>query len=220
MFFVLEGVDGCGKSTQAKLLAARLQENGYDVLQVADPGTTSAGKRIREIVLDKSLELSPTAQALLFAAARVTTAERIKSHLAAGGVVVADRWIQSTVAYQGYAQRVDLNLVAMLTSTSLLGVSPDLTLVLDIERETALARREGRHTLGACGAPALRAKDRFEAEGVEFYRRLHDVYAELATHQNCELLPVEGYSVSVVHDMILERLQQKFPELAVLRAAA
>lgn len=227
MFIAFDGADGCGKTTQAKLLAAKLSEHGHDVFLVQDPGTTPQGKRIREIVLDKSLSITPWGQALLFTAARAETAAKIKEHLHRGGIAVADRWIGSTFVYQGLTQGVDLELINTIVGPRFLfDVSPHLTFVLDVEVRTAFLRRSARSNIGDCTAPKDVADqsallDRFESEGEEFHTKLREGY-RLYAEEFCgiKLLEVEGYSTAVVHDMIVEQVVERLPALKGLLESA
>lgn len=227
MFIAFDGADGCGKTTQAKLLAAKLSDNGFDVFLVQDPGTTEQGKRIREILLDKSLPISPWAQALLFTAARAETAAKILEHCRRGGVAVADRWIGSTYVYQGLTLGVDLRLIDQLVSPAFLcGLTPHVTIVLDVEVRTAAMRRAKRCDIGGCNSPqaAAAAKavmDRFEAEGEEFRRKLREGYHKFVEEfSGVKLLEVEGYSEAVTHDMIVEVLVERLPSLKSLLESA
>ena len=149
MFISLEGVDGSGKSTQAKLLAEAL---GPETLLIREPGGTDAAERIRELLADPALELDPFAELLLFSAARADLVSRvIRPALEAGTHVVADRFADSSVAYQGGARGLGTSHVLSLTDTAIDGLWPDLTVLLRVDPEVGLGRAEG--------------EDRFEAEG-------------------------------------------------------
>jgi dTMP kinase len=141
-FLVLEGPDGSGKSTQASRLLCRLENRGVSALHLRDPGSTRVGERIREILLDRShTELAPRAEALLFMASRAQLVEEeIRPALEVGRVVVCERWLHSTVCYQGYAGGLDPEEIWRAGETASGGVVPDLALILDVEPEVGLRR--------------------------------------------------------------------------------
>jgi len=141
-FVVLEGPDGCGKSTQSVRLARWLSEQGREVLHVRDPGATRVGEKVREILLDPAHgEFSPVTESLLFMAARAQlVAERIRPALERGAVVVCERWLTSTVCYQGYAGGLDPEAIWGMGEYATGGLRPDLTIVLDVDVETGLGR--------------------------------------------------------------------------------
>jgi len=163
-FIVLEGIDGCGKSTQAHRLTERLREAGRDPLHVREPGSTALGEALRSLLLARAeLALVPAAEALLFVAARRQMLdERVEPALAAGRDVVCERFHASTFAYQGAAGGVDEGALLALFAAWAGSPAPDLVVVLDVPPELAAerARVEGRGT------------DRFEARGIEFQRRV------------------------------------------------
>ena len=163
LFVTFEGIDRSGKTTQARLLCEAL---GPDALGVREPGGTEAGERIREILKDPAVELSPRTEALLFAAARAELVEQvIRPALEQGRVVVSDRFLDSSLAYQGGARGLGVDEVGRINRFALGGLRPDLTLLLEIDPATA-ADRAGE-------------SDRFEDEGAELQRRVLEAYEEL-----------------------------------------
>ena len=163
LFVTFEGIDRSGKTTQARLLCEAL---GPDALGVREPGGTEAGERIREILKDPAVELSPRTEALLFAAARAELVEQlIRPALEEGRTVVSDRFLDSSLAYQGGARGLGVEEVGRINRFALGGVRPDLTLLLDID-PAAAANRAGE-------------SDRFEDEGAELQRRVLEAYEEL-----------------------------------------
>jgi dTMP kinase len=163
LFVTLEGIDRSGKTTQARLLGEAL---GEQALVVREPGGTAAGERVREILKDPAVELSPAAEALLFAAARAElVSEVIRPALEAGKVVVSDRFLDSSLAYQGGARGLGVEEVERINRFATGELRPDLTLLLDIDPEAAAARAG--------------EDDRFEGEGAELQRRVLAAYEEL-----------------------------------------
>lgn len=139
MFICLEGIDGAGKSTQARMLSQRLREDGKDAELVADPGTTQIGAAIRQILLHNDAPISPAAQMLLFSAARAELAVYISSRLEQGATVVCDRWLLSTLVYQGEINNIKPALIEhIFQETSFL--RPDICFLLDISPEAASKR--------------------------------------------------------------------------------
>lgn len=195
-FISLEGVDGSGKSTQAGLLAAEL---GHETVQVREPGGTDAAERIRELLADPAVELDPFAELLLFSAARADlTARVIRPALEAGRDVVADRFADSSVAYQGGARELGTSHVLSIVDTAIDGLWPDLTILLRIDPEVGLGRAEG--------------EDRFEAEGVELQRAVAEAYEEIAeiASDRVAVIDAEG-SVEEVHARVMEAVRDHGP---------
>lgn len=188
MFISLEGIDGSGKSTQAKLLAEKL---GEETLLIREPGGTEAAERIRELLADPAIELDLFAELLLFLAARADlTARVIRPAMEAGRHVVADRFADSSVAYQGEGRGLGASEVITLTDNATDGLWPDLTILLRVDPEAGLARAEGN--------------DRFESEGLELQRAVATAYEEIAKIASDRVVIVEGDgSVEEVHERVM-----------------
>jgi len=135
LFITFEGPDGSGKTTQARLLAARLRGQGHDVIYVREPGGTAIGDQIRQIVHDvRNVEMQPRAELLLYSASRAQLVEQvIRPHLARGGIVICDRYADSSLAYQGYGRGLDLDMVQRIQAFATGGLTPDLTFYLDLD---------------------------------------------------------------------------------------
>jgi dTMP kinase len=192
VFISLEGVDGSGKSTQARLLVEAL---GEGTVAIREPGGTAAAERIRELLADPATELEPLAELLLFLAARADLTERvIRPALDAGHDVVSDRFSDSSVAYQGAARGLGVGEVINLCDTSTDGLWPDLTLLLRIDPEVGLGRADG--------------KDRFESEGLELQRDVAAAYDEIAmiAADRVVVVDAEG-SVDEVHERVLAAIE-------------
>lgn len=170
-FITLEGVDGCGKTTQAGLIAAELERSGRDVLRLREPGGVAISEQIRAILLDpENAEMGDTCELLLYEAARAQLVHQvIAPALAAGKTVLCDRFYDSTTAYQAYADGLDLGAVRRANDLAVGECRPDLTLVFDIDVERAALRRSGR-------APA----DRLELKGLEFQRKVAEGFRAIA----------------------------------------
>lgn len=192
MFISLEGIDGSGKSTQAKLLA---EELGAETLLIREPGGTEAAERIRELLADPTVELDPFAELLLFLAARADlTARVIRPALEAGRNVVADRFADSSVAYQGAARGLGVGETISLSDNASDGLWPDLTILLRVDPETGLGRAEGN--------------DRFESEGLELQRAVAAAYEEIAKIASDRVVPVDaGGTVEEVHERVMHTVR-------------
>lgn len=203
MFIVLEGIDGAGKTTQTSLLADRLRRCGVDPLVTQEPGTTELGRSIRQIVKGNGktpLQMVDRAELLLFAAARAQLVEEvIQPALAQGRTVLSDRYIYSTIAYQGAGRGLDLDVIDVINRIATGGVVPDLVLLLDLPGGSARRRQHGR------GA------DRFDEESAAFYERVRASYLGQAAadparwHVLDGTLPIE-HIAEQIWSIVSERL--------------
>ncbi|NOZ67889.1 MAG: dTMP kinase [Deferribacteres bacterium] len=165
-----EGIEGSGKTTQARLLAEYLRDRGYDVLETAEPGGTRIGEKIRGLLLEPQNHMEPLTELLLYYSSRAQLVkEVIEPAIRRGAVVITDRFTDSTVAYQGYARGIDLGIINTLNEIVVPGIKPFLTFLLDIDVEEGL--RRNRHA---------RKEDRFELEAVEFHNRVRRGFLEIA----------------------------------------
>jgi len=189
LFISLEGIDGSGKSTQARLLVEAL---GEGTVAIREPGGTEAAERIRELLADPGVELAPLAELMLFLAARADLTERvIRPALEGGRYVVADRFSDSSVAYQGAARGLGVGEVIGLCDTATDGLWPDLTLLLKLEPETGLGRADG--------------DDRFEQEGLGLQQQVAAAYEEIAMIASDRVVVIDASgSVEEVHGRIME----------------
>lgn len=182
LFITFEGVEGCGKSTQAKALGRKLRREGIPTILTHEPGDTPLGKEIR-LILKKRRTNAPSAitELLLFAASRAQlVTEIIRPNLEEGKVVLCDRFADSTLAYQGYGRGIDLTTIETINALAIQGLKPDLIILLDLLPESGLARRQAKRF------------DRFEQEGLDFHRRVRDGYLKLATRDPKHWLVIDA----------------------------
>lgn len=196
LFFSFEGIDGSGKSTQARLLGEALRARGHRVTEVREPGGTPLGEAVRALLLSKTSDITPRAEALLFSAARAQlVASVIEPALANDKVVIADRYVDSTQAYQGAGRDLE-NGGAQLKAVSSFatwGIMPDRTYLVVVPLSTSEARR------------ASREEDRMEATGSDFRRRVADSYERIAGCDPDRIMRIDGVRhPNVVHQEILE----------------
>lgn len=172
MFITFEGPEGSGKSTQIRLLAEFLRARGLSVEVVREPGGTPIGDQVRHVLHDTAnTAMSPEAEVLLYSASRAQlVSQRIRPSLAAGRVVLCDRYADSTMAYQGYGRGLDLGMLAALTEIATGGLKPDLTLLLDLDVSAGLSRRRVRGE----------EMNRLDLEAVAFHERVREGYRLLA----------------------------------------
>ena len=196
-FIVLDGPDGCGKTTQAKLLAQWLQEQGVPTELFRDPGGTAIGEKIRQILLNpEHIAMSTSTEVMLYMAARAQLwAEKIAPALKNNKCVLLDRWLSSTCAYQGYAGGFGMEKIVKIATDCLERPWPDLTIILDVDLET--------------GANRLKAQpDRMEQKGKEYHQRVREGFLELAESREDFFVLDGADDVKTVHKKILEVLAQ------------
>ncbi len=170
MFITLEGPEGSGKTSQLPKLADYLRQNGYDVLTTREPGGTSISEQIRTVLHNlENKEMNPRTEILLFQASRAQLVEQvIRPHLEKGGIVLSDRYADSTLAYQGYGHQLDIEPLEVLVSFATGGLKPDLTILLDVDVETGLRRKE------------LKGEwNRLDAYNLDFHHRVRQGYQQL-----------------------------------------
>jgi len=198
VFVTFEGLDGSGKTTQAELLQAHLEEAGRDIVATREPGGTELGEQVRELLLGGTV-ISPWAEAALFAAARAElVAEVIQPALERGTEVVCDRYLDSSLAYQGIARGLGVDRVLALNIDAIQGILPDVTFLLLVDPEDA-ARRSGS------------ASDRIEREGDEFLRAVDRAYRELSSIYADRIVALDG---SRPVEEIAKEVRDKLPGLS------
>ncbi len=208
MFITFEGSDGSGKSTQIHLLEDYLRKNGQDVQLTREPGGTDIGEGIRQVLLDMEHEkMHARTETLLFNAARAQLIEQeIRPALSGGKVVLCDRFADSTVAYQGYGREQNIEELKRLISFATGGLSPDLTLYLDLPPEEGIRRKLADY------------QNRLDVQGLSFYRRVAAGYREMIAQEPQRWVIINaGRSLEEVHQEVVRAVQDKLTALAPSR---
>jgi dTMP kinase len=202
LFLAFEGGEGSGKTTQARLIAIWLREQGYDVVTTHEPGATKLGMRLRAVLLDTShAGMSPHCESLLYAADRAEhVAKVIDPALARGAVVISDRYTDSSLAYQGAGRGLPTADLTRLNSWATDGREPDLTILLDLDPEHGLSRR-------------ARSADRLEAEPIDFHRRVRAGFLALARAKPDHYLVIDATAPPAqITERIKDRIREVLPD--------
>jgi len=203
-FITFEGIDGSGKSTQLRLLGNFLRANACDVLLTREPGGTTLGLRLRAALLDAMEEVDPLTELLVFAADRAQHVRRmLRPALAAGRVVISDRYADATVAYQGAGRGFSTELITQIVQLASEGLKPDLTLLFDVSIEESTNRTTRRST--SRGASGKAPRDRLDIENADFHTRVRDAYLQiaLAEPERVRLIDTSG-PVEQTHERVKE----------------
>ncbi|MCX6141270.1 MAG: dTMP kinase [Candidatus Kapabacteria bacterium] len=203
MFVSFEGIDGSGKSTQLVLLREVLEQRGHTVVTIREPGATLLSESIREILLSTKQTITPTAELLLFSAARTQLVEKvIQPTLERGSFILCDRYVDSTTAYQGYGRMLDLESVRLCNRMATKGVMPDVTFFIDVGFEQAQQRMQFDSSVGD--------PDRMERSGRDFFERVRNGYLAIAIDEPHRFVVIDGLRErSEIHDDIVSSLQQR-----------
>lgn len=202
-FVTFEGIDGCGKSTQLRLLASQLRMRGLEVVATREPGGTALGNRLRAALLDAEENVDPLAELLIFAADRAQHVRTlVRPALESGHIVLSDRYADATVAYQGAGRGFTPELIKQVVEIATGGLKPDLTLVFDLSVAECLARTQRRTDDG-------NRSDRLEAEDAAFHTRVRRAYLELAAREPERVRIVDATgSVDETHTRVMELVLQ------------
>lgn len=197
LFITFEGPDGCGKTTQMNLLAQYFEKKGKKVVLTREPGGKGLGEKVREILLNYDGEVSDRCESFLFLADRAQNIDIIvKPAVEKGEIVLCDRHIDSTVAYQGYGRGLDLNEINILNNLATGGKKPDLTLVFDVDVETSM-KRVGKE------------KDRMESAGIDFHNRVRNGYLELAKQEPTRIKVLDATkTIEEIHEKVVEIVEK------------
>lgn len=214
LFISFEGTEGSGKTTQMSILVERLRTLGYSVVENQEPGGTSIGRQIRQILLDpKNREMAPMTELLLMFASRAqAAAELIVPALERGDIVVSDRFTDSSLAYQGAARGLGFDKVAAAHELAMGKLLPDITLWIDIDVEQGLARATGRN---ARRAGHERSEARIDDQPAEFHRKVRDGYARIAAREPQRFRIIDGNAeIETVTEAVWRAVETALPRVA------
>ena len=203
MFISFEGIDGSGKSTQLAMLRSWLEQRGNTVVTVREPGATHLSESIREILLSNKQAITPTAELLLFSAARTHLVETvIRPTLEAGSVVLCDRFVDSTTAYQGYGRLLDLQEVQLCNTLATHHVMPSVTFYIDVPYDEAQVRMQFH--------PTSAEPDRMERSGRAFFERVRAGYLAIADAEPQRFITVNGVQDRAeIHRQIVSHMEER-----------
>ena len=203
MLITFEGIDGCGKTTQIKLLAELLIKQGKEVVIIREPGGTIFSESIRSILLSHKFDIEPVTELLLFEASRSNLINKvIMPALDSGKIVVTDRFFDSTTAYQGYGRGLDLKSVLFCNDLATGQLKPDITIFLDVSIDTSI-RRSGN-----------RKHDRIELAGREFFDRVRNGFLNIAKNEPNRVHIIDAENeIRLTHNNIISLLNKHFPDI-------
>lgn len=195
LFITMEGPDGSGKTTQIKMLKGKLEEEGYEVVVTREPGGTKISEKIRQIILDKAnIEMDNVAEALLYASSRAQhVAEIIKPAIEKGGIVISDRFVDSSVVYQGIGRGLGIELVEQINKPAIRGFMPDITFLFKLSPDIGINRKVNQGD-----------KDRLEREDLDFHKRVYEGYLKLEKLYPSRIKGIDAnQSVEEIHHEIV-----------------
>ena len=210
LFITFEGPDGSGKTTQIKLLADYLREMGHDVLLTREPGGTPIGDQIRGVLHDiKNVEMTSVSEFVRYSASRAQLVRQvIKPHLARGGTVVSDRFADSSMAYQGYGRQLDLDTIGSTTQFATDGLTPHLTIYLDLPVDVGIRRKQTAH------AAQSGELNRLDRQTIDFHHRVRDGYLKMAQAEPHRWMVIDAMqAIDDTQRAIRERLETALPEV-------
>ncbi|MCS7201827.1 MAG: dTMP kinase [Dictyoglomus sp.] len=196
IFITFEGLDGCGKTTQARLLKEFLERKNYKIYLTREPGGTILGENIRNILLNSDISIHPWTEALLYLSSRAENSLVIKEKLKEKYIVICERYIDSTLAYQGYGRGLPINKLKKLNELVTFGLNPDVTILLDISPEKIFQRKE--------------SLDRIEKENLNFYHKVREGYLKIAKENKSRIFVISGeLLIEEIHHIILKIILKK-----------
>mgnify|MGYP002622172253 CR=1 FL=1 len=186
IFITIEGGEGCGKTTQSKLLKKYLEDKGFKVILTREPGGSTVAEQVRTILLNPSFKVVPLCELMLYEASRAQHLEEIiKPNLKNGCVVICDRFTDSTLAYQGYARKLDKNIINKLNDIASCGIKPDITFYLDVKPEEGIKRAKSVYKGKLTGG------DRIEKESINFHNKVREGFLKLAKKYPARIKKIE-----------------------------
>jgi dTMP kinase len=199
MLITFEGIEGCGKSTQVDLLFDYLTRKGYNVIKTREPGGTAFGEALRDVALQKNIDVFPLSELLTIMAIRAQHVEElIMPALQDRTIVLCDRFVDASYAYQGYGRGIDLGIIETLNRLVTKGIRPNLTVLIDCAAGLGLKRKAKDH----------RSLDRFEKESLSFHRKIRNAYLKLADEDQRRFFVVDGKSkIGDIHRLIKEKVE-------------
>jgi dTMP kinase len=199
MLITFEGIEGCGKSTQVDLLFDYLTRKGYNVIKTREPGGTVFGEALRDVALQKNIDVFPLSELLTIMAIRAQHVEElIMPALQDHTIVLCDRFVDASYAYQGYGRGIDLGIIETLNRLVTKGIRPNLTVLIDCAAGLGLKRKAKDH----------RSLDRFEKESLSFHQKIRNAYLKLADEDQRRFFVVDGKSkIGDVHRLIKEKVE-------------
>ena len=199
MLITFEGIEGCGKSTQVDLLFDYLTTKGYNVIKTREPGGTVFGEALRDVALQKNIDVFPLSELLTIMAIRAQHVEElIMPALQDRTIVLCDRFVDASYAYQGYGRGIDLGIIETLNRLVTKGIRPNLTVLIDCAAGLGLKRKAKDH----------RSLDRFEKESLSFHRKIRKAYLKLADEDQRRFFVVDGKSkIGDLHRLIKEKVE-------------
>ena len=188
-----EGIDGCGKSTQIKILSDKLTLNNIDNIVIREPGDTEISNKIRNILLDKNNKIGEKSETLLFLSARAQLVEEKIIPFSNNNIVICDRFIDSTVAYQGYGRNQDINTINTLNNFATGSMYPDITFILEIDPKESFKRLNSNFL------------DRMELSGIDFLEKVSKGYKQIASSNKnrCKVIDCNGKDIITIHNEII-----------------
>ncbi len=205
LFITFEGGEGAGKSIQVEILTSHIREKGYPVIVTREPGGTRIGEQIRAITHNaENVDMEPTTEAYLMAAARAQhVAQVIEPAIEAGKIVVCDRYVDSSVVYQGYGRKLGADSIALLNDMAINGAVPDVTILLNVLPKLGLLRRN----------KSLKARDRLDLQQKEFYERVYQGYLDLAKKDPTRYVVIDASrSIVEVAKEIWQSIETRLPK--------
>ena len=204
LFITMEGTDGAGKSTQIELLKKYFKQQGCEVVFTREPGGTNIGEKIRNVILDnKCFEMTHITEALLYSASRAQLVKQIiKPALKKGSVVICDRFVDSSIVYQGIARGISIDIIEEINNFATGGLVPDITFFLNLDLDIAIKRKRERQKFN-------KKFDRMDSQSEDFYKKVHDGYLQIAQKYFDRIQVIDAsLSAPQIHQIIIDKIEK------------